>query len=232
MNDCLFLIPARGGSKGIPGKNTKLLKGKPLIHYSIEYARQFVADEFICLSTDSADIAACAKEIGLDIPFLRPGELATDQAGSYGVIKHAVNFYLERGKGIKRIVLLQPTSPFREKFHLEEALRVYDETVDMVTSVTESAANPYYNLFEEDNNGLLQISKGDGRISRRQDAPPVFAYNGSIYIINVQAILRSDNFSHFSRVKKYVMEEKYALDLDTKRDWDFAEFLLKDFDIK
>jgi CMP-N,N'-diacetyllegionaminic acid synthase len=223
----LFVIPARGGSKGIPGKNIKPLNGKPLIHYSIEYARQFTTDEFICVTTDSDAIAASAAEIGLTVPFKRPAELATDTAGSYEVLQHALAFYEEKGKSIDAVVLLQPTSPLREKYHLETALGLFDDSIDMVVSVQLSAANPYYNLFEENNKGYLHNCKGDGAFTRRQDTPAVYAYNGSIYIINPASLKSKTSFKSFDKVKKYVMEDKYSVDLDTMQDWEYTEYLLQ-----
>lgn len=225
----LFIIPARGGSKGIPGKNIKLLNGKPLIHYSIEYARLFAPDSDICVTTDDVKIADCARQIGYEVPFMRPDALATDHAGSYEVLQHALAFYKDRGLDYDAVVLLQATSPFREKKHLEEALPLFDKTVDMVVSVTETAFNPYYNLFEENENGLLKISKGDGTFTRRQDVPPVYAYNGSIYIINSGSLATYKGFSGFRAIKKYAMEARYALDLDTPADWEYAEYICKNY---
>src|SRR5882724_8043313 len=98
MAKLLFVIPARGGSKGVPGKNIKLLGNKPLIHYSIEFARLFTTDDNICVSTDSREIAASAAELNLEIPFLRPAALATDTAGSYEVLQHALSFFNQLGK--------------------------------------------------------------------------------------------------------------------------------------
>lgn len=223
----LFIIPARGGSKGIPGKNIKPLNGKPLIQYSIEYARLFAGDTDICLSTDSDSIANAAMDIGLQVSYHRPPELATDTAGSYEVLQHALAYYEKTGTRYDAVVLLQPTSPIREKFHLEEALKLYDSSLDMVVSVQLSAANPYYNLFEEDKNGCLHISKGEGLYTRRQDLPPVYAYNGSIYIINPVSLHEKPSFRSFDRTRKYVMDEKYSVDIDTPQDWAFTEYLLQ-----
>src|SRR5882724_4663709 len=113
----LFVIPARGGSKGIPGKNIKLLHGKPLIHYSIEFARLFSGDENICLSTDSMEIQSVGRNIGLQTVFMRPTQLATDSAGSWEVLQHAASQY-GGSKNYEALVLLQPTSPFRKREHL------------------------------------------------------------------------------------------------------------------
>lgn len=220
--NCLFVIPARGGSKGIPGKNIKPLRGKPLIYYSIDYARLFVPDEHICVSTDSEEIATAVEQFGLKVPFRRPAALATDTAGSFEVLQHALKFFVARRHHYDAVVLLQPTSPFRLKRHLEEAMKLFNSTLDMVVSVSPSRLNPYYNLFEETSDGFLIISKGDGQYTRRQDAPEVYGYNGSIYIINTTS-LQLQSFREFRRVRKYIMEEKYSIDIDTPDDWALAE---------
>lgn len=226
MIELLFLIPARFGSKGIPRKNIKPLNNKPLIYYSIEFARLFVGDENICLSTDNKEIIDCAAEINLTVPFVRPEYLSTDTADTYGVLKHALDYYESSGRTFEAIVLLQPTSPFRQKRHLEEALELYDESTDMVVSVKASKANPYFNLFEEDKDGFLKISKGDGTISRRQDLPPVYEYNGSIYIIKTSSLRKFSSLSSFESVRKYLMSEEQSIDLDTKLDWEIAELYI------
>lgn len=226
LDDALFVIPARGGSKGIPGKNVKLLGGKPLIHYSLEFARQFVSDEHICLSTDDPTIVACAAQIEYKTKFIRPAHLATDQAGTYDVLIHALAEYDSQRIRYKKLILLQPTSPFREKVHLENALMLFDSSIDMVTSVVESDANPYYSLFEENETGFLKISKGEGQFLRRQDAPKVYLLNGSIYIINIDSIYAHNSMGEFKQVKKSEMSKEYSIDLDTPYDWKLAEFIL------
>ena len=178
----LVIIPARGGSKGIPGKNIKLLGGKPLIYYAIDVARAIVDDTHICVSTDDDQIIRVVEQYGLSVPFIRPTELATDTAGSYGVLLHALSFYESKGEHFDAVVLLQVTSPFRTVNHVREALNLYNKDLDMVVSVKETDSNPYYLCFEEDTEGMLHISKGDGHYTRRQDCPPVYEYNGAIYI--------------------------------------------------
>lgn len=220
----LFLITARGGSKGLPGKNIKPLGGKPLLWYSIDFAREFTDDENICLSTDSEEIIALAEERRLKVPFKRPQHLASDSASSYEVIIHALNYYKALGKNFKAIVLLQPTSPFRKKEFLDEMLEQYDESLDMVVSVKECHDNPYFSLFEENETGFLQKSKS-GAFTRRQDAPKVYAYNGSIYLINVASLFRS-NIANFHKTKKYIMNEYYSIDIDSQFDWLVAETLV------
>ncbi len=221
----LFIIPARGGSRGIPGKNVRPLAGKPLVHYSLEYARLFAEDNDICLTTDSEEITAVAAKLGYRTRFLRPAELATDTAGTYEVLQHALAEYEKTGPRYDAVVLLQPTSPFREAYHLREALALYTPDLDMVVSVSESKANPYFNLFEENEDGFLAVSKGHGTYTRRQDAPPVYAYNGSLYVIHTQALREKAGFRAFRRVRKYVMDAAYSVDLDTEADWRYAEFV-------
>lgn len=221
----LVIIPARGGSKGIPHKNIKHLCGKPLIHYTIDVARSIFPDSQICVSTDDPEIIKVTEEYGLKVPFVRPAELATDTCGTYEVLLHAIDFYESQGLHFDNIVLLQNTSPFRTAVHLSEALSLYTNDIDMVVSVTEAASNPYYNLFEDGDDGCLHISKGDGTIRRRQDAPKVWEYNGAIYIMNVQSLKR-EHYVNFRKQIKYVMPASSSIDLDTPLDWMIAETIM------
>ena len=223
----LVVIPARGGSKGIPHKNIKLLNGKPLIYYSIDVARQFTTDEHICVTTDDDEIIKVVENYGLKVPFKRPNELATDHCGSNEVIQHAYQFYAKQCFQYDAILLLQPTSPFRKVEFLNEAVALYDDTIDMVTSVKLSSCNPYYDGFEEDEEGLLCISKGDGTIERRQDAPCVWQQNGSIYVINPKSLMEM-GMAHFTRVRKYAMSELYSVDIDNPFDWKVAELVINE----
>jgi N-acylneuraminate cytidylyltransferase len=220
----LVLIPARGGSKGVPGKNIKILGGKPLIQHTIDAARELFADDQILVSTDDPKIKAVVEATGLTVPFLRPAELATDTAGSHEVMLHALDYYENSQGPVDRLVLLEPTSPFRTANHIKEALALYDNTMDMVVAVKETQANPYYVLREEDDQGWLQPSK-PVVATRRQDVPTVYEINGAIYIIKVAA-LRQAKLSDFKKVKKYVMDERSSHDIDTPLDWAFAEVLL------
>lgn len=223
----LIVIPARGGSKGIPHKNIKKLRGKPLIYYTIDIARQIVPDEYICVSTDDDEIIKAVENYRLSVPFKRPDELATDTAGANGVLLHALSYYEKQERKIDLLVLLQPTSPFRKKTFIQEAIQLYDSSLDMVVSVKETTANPYYNSFEENAEGLLVVSKGDGRIERRQDAPKVWEFNGSVYVINPVSLKKKEMVG-FTRIKKYIMDDIYSVDLDTPFDWKIAELMLKE----
>jgi len=218
----LVIIPARGGSKGIPHKNIKPLNGKPLIHYTIDEAREIVGDEDICVSTDDPKIIKCVEDYGLKVPFIRPEELATDTAGTYEVLLHALNYYVKQGRHYDVVLLLQNTSPFRKAEQIKEALKLYTPDVDMVVSVKECAANPYYCVFEENSEGYLHVCKGDGNIFRRQDAPKVYEYNGAIYIMNAET-LKTTHMHKMQKRVKYVMDDLSSFDLDTMWDWEIAE---------
>ena len=229
LNNTLVIIPARGGSKRIPGKNLKLLGGKPLIDYSIEFALQHFPKENICLTTDDDAIAEHGKKLGLVIPFKRPAELAADQTKMVDVLLHAIAFYESQKLNFDKILLLQPTSPFRIKSHVVEAIKNYSSETDLVASVFVTKSNPYYVLFEEDKDGFLKKSKGEKFYGRAQDVPVVYELNGSVFIMNVHTLKHTPCTSvlEFPRVRKFVMDAFYSVDLDTEIDWEFAEFLLK-----
>jgi N-acylneuraminate cytidylyltransferase len=222
----LIVIPARGGSKGVPRKNIKVLGDKPLIQYTIDAAKGVFDDEFICVSTDDFEIKSVVEQLGLKVPFLRPNELASDTAGTYEVLLHAISYYESKGYFPDTLILLQPTSPFRTSAHIKEALKLYHESIDMVVSVKETKANPYYILFEEDRNGYLKKTK-EANFTRRQDCPKVWEYNGAIYIINVKA-LKEKTISQFTKVCKFEMDETSSHDIDTLLDWKIAEIIIND----
>lgn len=221
----LVIIPARGGSKGIPGKNIKPLGGKPLILYALENALSIADREDICVSTDSEEIRRVVEEAGVPVPFLRPAELAADNSGTYEVLLHALDYYESLGRRYDRIILLQPTSPFLRPEQVREAAAMWTPDIDMVVSVKESGANPYYNLFETAADGFLEISKGDGRYTRRQDAPKVWEYNGAVYVITVGS-LRRGPLNTFQKRVPFLMPAADSVDLDTPLDWLLAENLL------
>ena len=220
----LVVIPARSGSKGLPDKNIKSLNGKPLIHYSIEVAQQIFNNEDICISTDSDKYIKIAEQTGLKVPFVRPETLSTDNATTQDVLLHCLGFYEQKGVFYDYILLLQPTSPFREKKHLEDILMANIEESDMIVSVKETDSNPYYVLLEENEEGYLKrLMKG--KFTRRQDCPKVYEYNGSIYLIKVSS-LKEKLISNFTKIKKYEMHSKYSLDIDSEIDFKLAEILL------
>ncbi len=221
----LYLIPARAGSKGLPGKNTKFLGDKPLVQYSIEFAMQNMRDgDELCISTDDEKVISIANSLGIDVPFLRPNELSSDEASTYEVILHAIKYYENIQKRFDLILLLQPTSPFRNHQDFKNLIQRYDDQVEMVVSVKKTKENPYFTLFEENEYGFLEKSK-KGKFQRRQDCPHVFAFNGSMYLLNVNA-LKNNTISEFKKIKKIVMPEERSVDIDTMADWTLAEFYL------
>lgn len=223
----LVIIPARGGSKGIPHKNIKPLNGKPLIHYTIDVARGVVNDEDICVSTDDPDIIKCVEDYGLKVPFVRPAELATDTAGTYEVLLHALDFYEKQGRHYDVVLLLQNTSPYRTAEHVKDALKLYRKDIDMVVSVNKTRTNPYYNCFEEDQEGFLKKTLDSTSFIRRQDAPITYEYNGAIYVINPEQMKKMP-LGKFTRRVKYIMDDLHSVDLDNMIDWKFAEFIQKE----
>jgi len=222
----LVLIPARGGSKGIPGKNVKPLNGRPLLYYTLDAACAVALPENICVSTDSDEIIRIVREYGLCVPFKRPDYLATDTASSYDVILHAIDFYEQSGINYDRVLLLQPTSPFRTETHIRDALSLYQPGLDMVVSVKIARANPYFTLFEENSKGFLTRSKL-GSFTCRQDCPAVYEYNGAIYVMNVQS-LKNNPPGEFLKIRKYVMSDEESIDIDTNLDWILAEAVLSE----
>lgn len=227
--ECLYIIPARGGSKGIPRKNIKLLGGKPLIAYTIDAAAEACrinGGGYILLSTDDGEIADVARACGIAVEYMRPAHLGADTTGSREVVLDAMDWATQRGIKYDCVVLLQPTSPFRMASDIVAAEAMYAEGVDMVVSVCPSDANPYYNLFELDDTGALRISKGDGLLTRRQDAPPVYEYNGAVYVIRPESI-RQMPLGAFPKRVPYIMPRERSIDLDTPADWEMAEYRLK-----
>jgi CMP-N,N'-diacetyllegionaminic acid synthase len=224
----LFLIPARGGSKRLPGKNVKKLNGKPLICYSFELARELAPDDDICISTDDREIIRLAEQYGLKVPFIRPSHLATDESATFDVIKHALEFYENKKIHYDGVILLQPTSPFRKVENIKEVINLLEQdiNIEMVVSVKETTSNPYFVLFEEDNNGYLKKSK-PSNFTRSQDCPKVYEFNGAIYAINVSAMNKYHSFTEFIKIKKYLMDELHSVDIDSHLDWTFCEFLLE-----
>ena len=221
----LIVIPARGGSKGVPGKNVRLLNGKPLIHYTIDAARSVFPDDVICVSTDDPKIQSSVESTGLNVPFLRPSELATDEASMRGVLLHALMFFESNGYEADTMVVLQPTSPFRNSEHIRGAIELMDDDTDMIVSVKETRSNPYYVLFEEDAQGYLRQSKS-GNYVRRQDCPKVWELNGAIYVIRVSKF-KDSAFADFTRIRKFVMDDRSSIDIDTPVDWALAEIFAR-----
>lgn len=225
--DTLFVIPARGGSKGLPGKNIKYLCGKPLIAYSIDVARVFVDDEHICVSTDSEEIKKVVENYGLKVPFLRPDYLATDTASSNDVLVHAVNFFKEQGREYKKLILLQPTSPLRTSQDVQGAIELYRDDIDMVSGMIKSHAPSILNV-ENEEGYMVSIFNKDGL--GRQFVKEMYETNGAVYIINIKSLL-DKGMKGFTRKIKYIMSKANSVDIDDIIDFKLAETILKEREV-
>jgi N-acylneuraminate cytidylyltransferase len=216
-------VCARGGSKGLPGKNIRVFAGKPLIAHTVEQARRCPGIDGVYVSTDDDEIARAALDAGAIAPYRRPAELATDDAGKLPVIEHLVAHLESTGDSIARIVDLQPTSPLREPSDIASAMQL---DADLVVSVSHASDNPYFNLVEEGADGFVHLSKGDGK-TRRQDAPAVYALNGSIYVWRRAALARAAKSGMWSvRILPYVMPRWKSVDIDDLEDFEYAQWLL------
>lgn len=222
----LFLIPARGGSKGLPRKNILPLAGRPMIHYTLDAAKGAMEEgDELCVSSDDAEIIQVVESYGVKVPFVRPAELASDTASSQQVIEHALNWYALRNQSFDVVALLQVTSPLRTAQHVKEALALWSPDIDMVVSVKETDSNPYYVLFEEDEDGFLQKSK-EGKFTRRQDCPKVYENNGAVYIYNPNHFL-SQGLDRMKQKRKYLMQKVDSIDIDDSLDFQLAELIIQ-----
>ncbi|MBN2692035.1 MAG: acylneuraminate cytidylyltransferase family protein [Burkholderiaceae bacterium] len=219
-------ICARGGSKGLPGKNILPFAGLPLIAHSIRFALQHPAISAVYVSTDDAEIARIAREAGAVVPYLRPPELARDDTPKLPVIEHLVAYLETQGQTIARIVDLQPTSPLRAPVDLDGCLARADapDAPGLVLTVFDSGFNPYFNLVEQQPDGSVSISKGGGHTAR-QSAPPVWALNGSIYVWRREALAHAARHGLWSvNVAAHAMPPQRSVDIDTADDFALAEW--------
>lgn len=221
----LGLVPARGGSKGIPGKNVRPLGGRPLLAWTAEAALASRRLSRVVLSTDDEGIAEVGRRCGLDVPFLRPAELARDDTPTLPVVRHALEALED---GFDAVCLLQPTSPFRRAEDIDGCIAMLEERgLDAVVSVLPVPAehNPHWVYFED--GGLLRLATGEEQpIPRRQELPPAFHRDGSIYVTRREVVLSGGEGSLYGRrLGGYVMPEA-GVNLDTPADWERAERLL------
>ncbi len=226
----LGTICARGGSKGVPGKNIKMLNGKPLIAYTVEQALKWDKLDKLIVSTDDEEIAGVARQYGAEVPFIRPKELAADNTGKLEVIRHAVKYLEDRGEVFDIVIDMDATAPLRKIEDLEGALNVFlQNDADNVYTVCEAHKNPYFNMVELDIDDKARLSKtcGEGQIFSRQTAPKVYDMNASIYIYKKDFLLRTKTI-HSDNTMVYIMPQERSIDIDTPLDFKFVEFLLKE----
>lgn len=216
----LALIPARGGSKGIPGKNIIDLCGKPLIAYSIQAGLDSAYVDDVVVSTDSEEIASVAKEYGASVPFIRPDELASDTAKSIDVILHAVEWLKDNGQTYDIFILLQPTAPLRTSADIDAAMEKFvAEGMQGLISVAKVSESPV----------LMRTIASDGRLERivaandnlrRQEMPEYYVMDGSIYIIRIDELNKNTNFG--DSPIPYVMPPERSVDIDEYEDLERA----------
>jgi CMP-N-acetylneuraminic acid synthetase len=224
----LGVITARGGSKGIPGKNVKELGEKPLIAYTIEVAKVSKLISHLIVSTDDEKIANVCRDYGADVPFIRPAELATDTAAHVEVMQHAVNF-MENKLGLKfdYIVILQPTSPFRKVEDIDDTLKKI---------INNPRADSAVSLVEIENNHPIKIKKLEGdrvipycmeeNIFRRQDLPVAYKRSGAVYIMTRELLMR-ENKIFGDYIIGHIIPSERSIDIDNEFDWLRAEYMLK-----
>ncbi len=223
----LGLIPARGGSKGVPKKNVKLLGKKPLIEYTINDAKNSKLLTEIIVSTDDQEIAIEAEIAGYKPPFIRPAEFAKDTSTSLEVVLHAISFFESKSIFFDAVCLLQPTSPFRTEGFIDKAIEKFiasksDSLVSVLPIPNEF--NPHW-AFEENEMGLLQIATGEKNIiTRRQELPKAFYRDGAVYITKTEVI---KNGSLYGESIAYIENNpQFHVNIDTIEDWEKAEKLL------
>ena len=221
----IITICARGGSTGIPGKNIRLLCGKPLIAWTIEQAfASKVADE-VYVSTDSEEIANVARSYGAQVPFLRPAELASATAGKLSVIQHLVE-WVEKKKGpVHCIVDLDPTSPLRDLRDIQTCFGMLEADTDVVISGYEADKNPYFNMVELKPNGFYErVCQPGNEVLGRQSAPKVFAMHASIDVWHRRSL--SSSLWSSPRIRLHVMPRERSIDIDHPIDFDLVSLLM------
>lgn len=217
------IIPARGGSEGIPGKNIKPLNGYPLIFYTIRQALESELLNRLIVSTDDSVIAECAKEYGAEVPFLRPASLANSTSTALEFILHAISEVEKSGESYDAVCLLQPTSPYRPKGVIDAAIRKYcsgnSKTLVSVRKVP-THYNPHWTFFDQ--NGLLVPSIPTALITRRQDLPQAYHRDGAIYLLNIEFLKREGRLLS-EDLTWLEIDSPQLINIDSPQDWNIAE---------
>ena len=223
----LALITARGGSKRLPGKNTRLLGGKPLVVWSIDVARGIREICDILVSTNDPAIAAVCSKAGAYVPWLRPEELATDAASSVDVALHALDWYEAEKGAVDGLLLLQPTSPFRTRKSVCRGIELFRKNSQQsVLGVSPTYAHPMWTLKME-GNYLVPFMREHGLGMRSQDLPPAYVVNGSFYSISPAELRAGQSFVGAKTVPLLIESPQEALDIDTEWDWNIAQAVLE-----
>ncbi|SLJ83936.1 pseudaminic acid cytidylyltransferase [Psychrobacter sp. DAB_AL43B] len=220
----IAIIPARGGSKRLPGKNIKDLAGKPMIAWTIEAALDSGVFDYVFVSTDSEDIAIISKDFGAEVPFLRPDEISTDIATTNDVVTHLVEWFEEEyNREVITVAILQPTSPLRNAQHIQEAFKVMkDMHAKAVISVCE-LEHPIQFCNKLDLDGSMNGFIDSKNIKRTQDLEPYYRLNGAIYLFG-RSYVNSLKSLYSKGTYSYIMDSSASIDIDTKEDFKLAEF--------
>jgi CMP-N-acetylneuraminic acid synthetase len=221
-------IFARGGSKGLPNKNIRIIGGKPLIAWSIEQALAVDQIDSVIVSTDSEEIAEIARDFGAEVPFIRPAEISGDSSPEWGAWQHALrHFQSSRGCLPEAFVSIPTTSPLRFASDIKNCLNEFERVrPDSVITVTESRRNPFFNMVRKDSNGLITLmGNSESRISRRQDAPVIFDITTVCYVLNPEFVLRKNSIFDGKVIGIEIPSER-ALDIDTLFEFQIAELFL------
>lgn len=224
----LAVVTARGGSKGIPGKNTVPLAGKPLIAWTIEAALQSRSAPRVIVSTDDEEIAQVAKDWGAEVPFMRPVELSGDNSPHIPVVLHAVQWVMQHfASAPDYILLLQPTSPLRTSGDIDASIQLaLEKKADSVVGVAEARPHPYVTKRLLPDGRLEDFMTIPPGYLARQSLPPIYAINGAIYLVRRRVLLEKQSF-FTDRTYAYVMPSERSLDIDTELDLIVAEALLR-----
>lgn len=218
----LALIPARGGSKGLPRKNILPMSGKPLIAWTIEAAQNSRYIDHVHVSSEDREIIQTVETLGLDVPFPRPTEMATDHSNIQETIEHTI----EQFSGYDIMIMLQPTSPLRDEENIDEALELFcNSEADSCVSVYTPEKSPYWQFTLNEEGSLHPLFDQEYYNKQRQELPVCYALNGAIYISRIETYLKNKSF--FSgRVIPYFMNRERSVDIDTQVDFLLAEYFL------
>lgn len=222
----LGLIPARAGSKGVPGKNIKLLAGKPLISYTIEAAKASGIFDFLMVSTDGEEIAATAVKAGADVPFIRPPELAADDAKGIDVLYQTMDWCEKNNKNFDWVMLLQPTSPLRSYKDILSACGIMEKRrAEAVVSVCEVDDHPWWCNTLPSNHSMNSFLRPEAIMTNRQDLPAYYKINGAVYLAKWEFIYQRGSW-YGPHTYAYVMPQKRSLDIDSLIDFELAGVLM------
>lgn len=221
----LVLIPARGGSKRLPRKNLMEIAGQSLIERAVKCGETLGTAATICLSTDDDALAAEGRKHGPYVPFMRPAELATDTAKSFDVVRHAIEWFADRGEKFDGLIFLQPTSPLRTPEHVREAVARFENLgADAVVSVCAAEHPPQWTATLAATGSMEAFGANLAAQKRSQDFAQAYRLNGAIYIYRLDKLIEHQGFFYNDRTFAYEMDQPSSVDIDTRNDYLLARF--------